>query len=192
MAKISFKDNLIILSRSMNMDKDVFNNGFNDVIFANVETLFTQNGWSPISNLHHEPNGDDKVAICLEFTVPQTETTCSTKWLHQTDNLMYAILFSICSIIDHNDDLIREAESFHEVAIENGIILLPAPKEEVKQKLLVYDTGDRIDEFNKIMNTHLEMRTKWPEGYVFRELEKSQMTKLRKQLQAIGVELSIR
>lgn len=193
MAKISFKGNLIVLSCSMNIEKDVFNNGADDSIFEGVKTLFTQNGWSPISDLHHEPNGDEKVAICLEFTVPQNDVTTSSQWLHDTGMLMTAILHAICSVIDNKDTLKQISNNFHQVSVENGVVMLPAPKETKKQmyELVVYCTGDDISAFNRIMNTKYTSRTTWPQGFKFMRLEKKPMEELHEQLSNIGCEHAI-
>lgn len=195
MAKINFKGHMIVLSCSMNMEKDVFNNGANDHIFESVKALFVQNGWSPISDLHHEPNGDDKIAIHLEFTVPQNDVTTSSQWLHETGVLMTAILHAICSIIDNEDTLKQISNNFHQVSAENGIVMLPTDEEMKKpemQTLIVYSTGNNVKEFNKIMHTTYRIITKWPQGFEFITLEKNQMDKLREQLTKIGCEHSVK
>lgn len=194
MAKIKFKDNLIVLSRTMNMEKDVFENGINDEIYAEIKQLFSQHGWTPITDLHHEPNGD-KIAICLEFTVPQTETTCSTKWLHLTDKLMHAILFHICAIIDHRDDLNRAAKEFKEETAENNIIWLPAPKEEKCKRyaLTVYDTGNHVDIFNVLIKTDCKSRTTWKQGWTISlMMDEPEKENLHKRLCEIGCEHSLK
>lgn len=193
MAQIKFNGNMIVMSRTMSMDKKVFETGADDKIFADVCNTFLQNGWSPISKLRHATEGD-KVNITLEFTVPQNETTTDTTWLDQTDTLMLCILHAICTVIDNNDTIKQGANEFHSIAMENGIILLPAPSEEKPkmQTLIVYSTGECVEAFNKIMNTTYKTITTWPQGFEFVKLEKPQMDKIREQLTAIGCEHSVK